>query len=192
MSWFRYAANRNPEICKKSGDRTLMTGSLRGGLIHLQRLWPVHVSRVYTLACMSSLDFEMLWVEIDHLSVWPFLAADECACESFLLRNLINLLCNKPHIFSGFKFSQIEMSQSHQAKSFLSRFWILPSFRGSPLPFDWIFPFLSWWEGSCLEYDRACYSHCAKQRVVPPPASSPCWEGGMNSWGASDLKYRFQ
>jgi len=123
--------------------------------------------------------FEMLWVQINHLLVvWASVPADDRACKSFLPRGMINAV-NQPHIFSGFKFSELQMSQSRQPKSFLSWFWILSSFRSCPLPVGWIFPTLSCWEGSYLEYDRACYYQCAKQRVVALPASSLYWKGGM-------------
>ena len=99
----------------KSGGRTLMTGSLRGGLIHFRRPSSTHVSRAYTLTCTSSLPFPMPWVHINLLSVWPLLAVDDRACEP-ILSEIWSINLNQSCIPSGFKFSQLEMSQSRWSR----------------------------------------------------------------------------
>ena len=138
-------------------------------------------SNLYVLAA-----FAMLRVQTNRLPVWPFLVADERACESFLSRNMINLV-NPFHAFSGFKFTLLEMSQPDQPKSLLSWFWIfhllevvlcllIESFRFSP-------------SGKEVVWNMAAL---AIPTVPSSGSSTPqlplCVEKVAWPWGAGDLR----
>ena len=166
-----YAANHNPEIWgPDSYDR-----KPERWLNPLpETVADAHIPSVYSHLYILIAFCNALGTNYSSASM-TFLSGPRACMWVISTRNIINAI-NQSHIFSGFKFNELEMSQPCQPNSFLSWFWILSPYRSCPLPVDWIFPVLSLWEGSYLGYGWLSYSHCAKRRVVAPPASSLCRE----------------